>query len=152
MSTVSIKNIYLNKVPPDTRVAAKKELTEQHVANETEYRASIVSSIDDNEHPVTYILYTNPIFVSLPACRPTRENGIHEVHLRELPRFQNTWTVERLKDHTPDNFEDNEVMRRGRVQKYLHGRGVPRGGRMQLLGELAGRVLFALCGEQVRQG
>lgn len=111
VSTVSIKGIYLKKMPLEVKVAANKELTEQQVANETEYRASIVFNIDGNEHPVTYILYTNPVFVSLPACRTTGENGTHEVHLRELPRFRkNIWTVERLKDHTPDDFEDDEVM------------------------------------------
>ena len=37
------------------KVAANKELTKQQVANETEYRVSIVftGSIEDNEHPVT---------------------------------------------------------------------------------------------------
>ena len=111
LSTVSIKNIYLKKMPLEVGVAANKELTEQEVAKETEYRASIVFSIDDNKQPVTYVLYTNPVFVSLPACRPTGENGTHEVHLRELPRFQkDTWTVERLKDVTLDDFEDDGVM------------------------------------------
>ena len=111
VSTVSIKGIYLNKMPLEIKVAANKELTEQEIANTTEYRASIAFGIDDNEQPVTYVLYTNPVFVSLPACHPTGENGTHEVHLRELPRFQkNTWKVEMLKDHTPDDFEDDEVM------------------------------------------
>jgi len=114
VSTVSIKGIYLKKMALDVKVAAlsaNKGLTEQEEANETEYRASIVFSIDDNEDPVTYILYTNPVFVSLPACFPMGESGSHEVHLRELPRFQKSiWTVERLKDHTPDDIDDDEVM------------------------------------------
>ena len=74
-------------MPLEIKVDANKELTEQEIANTTEYRASIAFGIDDNEQPVTYVLYTNPVFVSLPACRPTGENGTHEVHLRELPRF-----------------------------------------------------------------
>ena len=56
------------------------------------------------------MLYTIPVFVTLPACRPIGGNGTHEVHPRVLPRFQNlknTWTVEMLKDHMPD---DDEVM------------------------------------------
>ena len=111
VSTISIKGIYLKKMPLEVKVATNKELTEQEVANTTEYRASIAFSIDDNEHPVTYVLYTNPVFVTLPACRPTGKNATHEVHLRELPRFQKTiWMVEMLKDHTPDDFEDDEVM------------------------------------------
>ena len=143
VSTISIKGIYLKKMPLEIKVAANKELTEQEVANEREYRASIVFSIDGrNEHPVTHVLYTNPVFVSLPACRPTGKNGA----LGELPRFlKNTWTVERLNDHTP-------LMQQGRVRKFLRGHGAPKGERMQLSGEVAGRVLFALCGEQVRQG
>lgn len=109
VSTVSIKGIHVKKMPLEVKVAANKELTVQQVANATEYRASIVF-INDDQHPVTYVLYTNPVFVSLPACRPTGGNGTHEVHLRELPRFQNIWTVERLKDHTPDDFKHDEVM------------------------------------------
>ena len=111
VSTVSIKGIYLKKMPLDVKVAANKELTEQEVAKTIECRASIAFNIDDNEQPVTYVLYTNPVFVTLPACRPTGENGTHEAHLRELPRFQkNIWTVDMLKDHTPADFEDDEVM------------------------------------------
>ena len=88
------------------KLATNKELTEQEAANTTEYRASINFSIDNDEHPVTYVLCTNPVFVTLSACRPMGGNGTHEVHLRELPRFQeNTWTVEMLKDHTPDDDE-----------------------------------------------
>ena len=94
-------------MPVEVKVATNKELTEQEVANTTEHRASIAFSIDDDENTVTFVLYMNPV---LPACRPMGENGTHEVHLRELPRFQkNTWTVEMLlvKDHMPD---DDEVM------------------------------------------
>ena len=95
-------------MPLEAKVATNKELTEQEAANTTEYRASINFSIDNDEHPVTYVLYTNPVFVTLPACRPMRGNGTHEVHLREFPRFQkDTWTVGMLKDHTPD---DDEIM------------------------------------------
>lgn len=93
-------------MPLEVKVATNKELTEQEAANTTEYRASINFSIDNDEHPVTYVLCTNPVFVTLSACRPMGGNGTHEVHLRELPRFQeNTWTVEMLKDHTPDDDE-----------------------------------------------
>jgi hypothetical protein len=47
VSTVSIKGIYLKKMALDVKVAAlsaNKGLTEEEVANETEYRASIVFS------------------------------------------------------------------------------------------------------------
>jgi hypothetical protein len=111
VSTVSIEGIYLKETSSKINVAVNKGLTEQQSAKATEYRASIVFIIDDNKQPMTCVLYTNPVFVTLPACRPTGGNGAHEVRLRELPRFQkNIWTVERLKDHTTDDFKDNEVM------------------------------------------
>ena len=159
VSTVSIKGIYFKKMPLEVKVAVNKELTEQQVKNETEYRASIVFSIDsdDNELPVTYILYTNPVFVSLPACRPTGKNGTHEVHLREFPRFQKiTWTVrlERLKDHTPNDFEDDEVMvnatRKG--VEFLARTWCAERGNNAVVRRTGRPCLFVLCEEQVRQG
>ena len=75
VSAVSIRGIYFKKMPVEVKVATNKELTEQEAANTTEYRASINFSIDNDEHPVTYVLYTNPLFVTLPACRPMGGNG-----------------------------------------------------------------------------
>ena len=88
---------------------ASKELSDKEVDNETQYRAKIVFKMDNNEDPITYTLYTNPVFVTLPPCEGG-PRGLHEVHLRELPVYQrNIWTIERLKDHTSEDADD-EVM------------------------------------------
>jgi hypothetical protein len=113
VSTVSIKSIYLREMALEVKVAAmgaNKELTEQQVANQTEYRASIVFSI------VTYVLYTNPVFVSVTQRGKTAEmKPICESF--HFSRDQNNiWTVERLKDHMPDDFEydyDHQCDREG---------------------------------------
>jgi hypothetical protein len=53
---------------------------------------------------------TNPVFVTLPPCYGRLE-GLHEVHLREMPKYQrNVWTIERLKDHTPEDVDDVMVI------------------------------------------
>jgi hypothetical protein len=112
VSTVIIKSIRLKKLPLEANIAAMSangELNEKQLAEEVEYRATIIFSIDNNEDPVSYTLYSNPLFVTLPPCHPGA-GGRHAIHLRELPRFQKlVWTVERLKDHTPEDF-DEDVM------------------------------------------
>lgn len=113
VSTCTIQSIRLKKLPLDVNVAARsanKELNEIEVDNVTQYRASIVFNMDNNEDPVTYTLYTNPVFVTPPSCH-TGPKGQHEVHVRELPRYQrNIWTVERLKDHKPEDFDDDVMV------------------------------------------
>ena len=110
VSTCSIQAIRLRKLPLDIDVVdrgASKELSEKEVDQEVQYWAEIVFNMDDNEDPITYTLYTNPVFVTLPPC----DGGRHEVHLREIPRYQkNIWTVERLKDHTAEGFDDVMVI------------------------------------------
>lgn len=112
VSTCSIQAIRLQKLPLDVKVAARrasKELSDKEVDNETQYRAKIVFKMDNNEDAITYTLYTNPVFVTLPPCGGG-PRGLHEVHLRELPVYQrNIWTIERLKDHTSEDADD-EVM------------------------------------------
>lgn len=107
--TCTIKSIRLKKLPSDINIAtqmASKGLSEEEVEAKTEYRASIVFSMDNNEDTVTYTLYTNPVFITPPPCH----SGPHEVHARELSRYQkDVWIVDRLKDHTPEDF-DNDVM------------------------------------------
>lgn len=111
LSTVSVQMIKLKKLPLDISVNKKKSLSkEDDVEQEAEFRASIVFQVDNNEAPVTYTLYTNPLFVTPPPCYGGPK-GPHEVHLRELKRFQKEpWTVERLKDHVPDDDEDGGIM------------------------------------------
>lgn len=71
--------------------------------NEAEYRASVAFSVDGRN--VTYGLYTNPIFVTLPTCY----GGPHTAHRRELKRFQPVaWEAERLKEHSPEDTDDSE--------------------------------------------
>src|SRR5208283_1636883 len=58
----------------------------------TEYQASITLEIDTV--PVTYTLYTNPLFIAATPCR----NGPHPVHRRELLGLNNVWDVQNLKN------------------------------------------------------
>jgi tetratricopeptide (TPR) repeat protein len=70
------------------------------------YRAQLTFTLDDNPtKPVTYKLYTNPVFVTPPPCHLGPRRASHEVHLRELHRYQerNIWTIERLKEHTAED-------------------------------------------------
>ena len=49
------------------------------------------------------------VFVTLPPCRPGPD-GMHKVHVRGLASYhKDIWTVERLKDHTPEDV-DGDVM------------------------------------------
>ncbi|KAJ7748394.1 prion-inhibition and propagation-domain-containing protein [Mycena metata] len=113
VSTVIIKAIRLKKLPLEVNIAAMSangELDEKRLADESEYRATIVFSIDNNEDPVSYTLYSNPVFVTLPPCH-LGPAGRHEIHLRELSHFQKrVWSVERLKDHTPEDFDQGVMI------------------------------------------
>ncbi|KAF2278700.1 uncharacterized protein EI97DRAFT_484287 [Westerdykella ornata] len=75
------------------------------------YRAQLVFKMDDSDSLIMYKLFTNPVFVTLPYCEPGPKGG-HEVHLRELHRYEEKkiWTVEGLKDHTPEDTEETDVM------------------------------------------
>jgi len=88
---------------------AHKDLSDKEVDNATEYCASLVFNIDNNEDAITYTLYTNAAFVTPPPCHSALKAG-HEVHIREFPIYQrNIWRVDRLKDHTPQDF-NKDVM------------------------------------------
>lgn len=108
--TCTIESIRLKKLPLDISIAtrqANRTLSEEEVEAKTEYRASIVFSLDNNEDIVTYTLYTNPVFVTPPPCH----SGPHSVHLRELSRYlKDVWMVEKLKDHTPEDFDDDVMI------------------------------------------
>lgn len=111
ISTCELQSIVLKKLPLEASLAqqaANGELSEEKLENETQYRASVVFKIDSKSEPITYQLYTNPVFVTLPPCRPGPKGVCHEVHMRELPRFQkNIWAIEQLKDHTPEDTDND---------------------------------------------
>ncbi|KIH89918.1 hypothetical protein SPBR_00098 [Sporothrix brasiliensis 5110] len=110
MSTCETTAIELKALPLEAEAAeraARGALADKDVLMETEYRASITFTIDNNQGPVTYRLYTNPVFVTPPPCR----DGPHPVHLRDLPSFQkNIWSAEQLKDHTGDDLGPDDVL------------------------------------------
>ncbi|KAH8193742.1 hypothetical protein TruAng_012090 [Truncatella angustata] len=83
----------------------------QNEENSNVYRAQLQFKIDDSDRLVLFNLYTNPLFISLPACG-LGPKGAHEAHLRELHRYEekNIWTVERIKDHTAEDSEGAEVL------------------------------------------
>jgi tetratricopeptide (TPR) repeat protein len=113
VSICSIEAIKLKKLPLDINIAARqanREMSEEDIDKETEYRASIVFKMDDNETSVTYTLYTNPVFITPPPCH-IEPNNCHEVHLREFPKYQqNIWTVDRLKDHTSEDVTEDVMV------------------------------------------
>lgn len=110
ISTCEITAIQLKQLALEITMAqraTKGKLKDLDLPRETQYRASVTFKIDNNQSSMTYKLFTNPIFVTLPPCR----SGPHPVHMRELPRFQkNIWLVEQLKDHTPDDVAPDDVM------------------------------------------
>ncbi|KAL2782763.1 hypothetical protein BJX66DRAFT_345547 [Aspergillus keveii] len=99
-----VKQICLEPLPlnPETAAkAARGELDASIIDAETEYLASIDFRLNDSPDIVTYTIATNPVFVSLKCCYP-EPKAAHEVHVRELPKYQtNIWTVEQLKHLTP---------------------------------------------------
>lgn len=112
-STCKVKAIQLKKLPLNisaaTRVGAGSSQGDE-ANTEAQYRASITLELDDNKAPVTFTLYTNPVFVTPPPCY-SGPKGPHEVHRRELPRYQKgIWTVEQLKDHTAHSDGKEDVM------------------------------------------
>ncbi|KXN81750.1 Small glutamine-rich tetratricopeptide repeat-containing protein 2 [Leucoagaricus sp. SymC.cos] len=106
VSTCQLKSIKLRKLPLDVKFAGSG-MSDLDV-EEIEYRASLEFTMDDNpSRPVTYKLLTNPVFVTPPPCRPGPK-GPHEVHMRELPRYQkNIWSVGQLKDHV--NWDESDA-------------------------------------------
>ncbi|KAH9204982.1 hypothetical protein DL95DRAFT_529055 [Leptodontidium sp. 2 PMI_412] len=81
-----------------------------------ECRACITFQRGKDSNPFSYRLFTNPIFVTLPVCRPPLGNdrwqGSHQVHERELSLFtERVWSVSELKSNSPEA----EVEGSGRV-------------------------------------
>jgi tetratricopeptide (TPR) repeat protein len=110
VGTCEIQAIRLKQLPLDTAVAGIRNRSAQQVQNETQYRASITFQIDNNNGPISYILYTNPVFVSLPPCFPGVK-GAHEVHARELARMQkNIVAVENLNQTVSADDPDDVLV------------------------------------------
>lgn len=79
ISTCEIKTIQLKQLALEigvSRQAAKGELGDLEVELHRQYRASITFTIDNNQSPVTYKLFTNPVFVTPPPCHQG-PNGPH---------------------------------------------------------------------------
>ncbi|KAK1828634.1 small glutamine-rich tetratricopeptide repeat-containing protein 2 [Podospora conica] len=111
ISTWTIASIDLTPLPRRTNLGLGADADADALineANETEYRASITFQRDDGTEPVTYKLYTNPVFVTVPPCRAPAGGGEHEVHMRELGAFRRVWEVERLKEHVEGEEEEGE--------------------------------------------
>lgn len=108
LTTVTIAAVRLKKLPLDSSIAAQlanKSISEEEARNSEKYRASIAFTFDNNTTTVTYTLYTNPVFVTPPACYPPA-GGTHHIHEREKHLFDlPVWTVDQLKNHTPDDDE-----------------------------------------------
>ncbi|KAJ3571326.1 hypothetical protein NP233_g3826 [Leucocoprinus birnbaumii] len=112
ISICHLKSIKLRKLPLDIKYADQAESGDMGalaIENETEYRASLEFTLDNNpSQPIIYKLLTNPVFVTPPPCYPGPK-GSHEVHMRELPRYQkNIWTIEQLKEHTREDEPSGE--------------------------------------------
>ncbi|KAF4462931.1 small glutamine-rich tetratricopeptide repeat-containing 2 [Fusarium albosuccineum] len=80
LKPVAVKSIRLKQISSRTSVNER----------DVEYRASIdfsfvVRKLVPLTRVITYTLFTNPIFVSLPPCHGGTRNG-HEVHVRELQK------------------------------------------------------------------
>ncbi|KAJ9660889.1 hypothetical protein H2201_006781, partial [Coniosporium apollinis] len=143
ISTCIIQSVRLKKLPLDANLAlqsANKELSDKEVENETQYRASIVFKMDNNEDSITYTLYTNLVFVTPPPCH-SGPKGLHEVHVRELPRYQrNTWTVAQLKGHTPEDFDDDVMVinATGKGEEVLARAWCSKGGKNAVIRRMGG--------------
>lgn len=72
-----------------------------------DYRASVVFQLDSDSSPITYVLYTTPLFVTLPPCQAhdNRQGaGLHKLHERQLPLVQGKpLSIEELKGYPPDD-------------------------------------------------
>ncbi|KAL1914536.1 uncharacterized protein VTP21DRAFT_8161 [Calcarisporiella thermophila] len=109
MTTCSLESIRVKELPLDVSLSANAStMSKAEIEDETEYRATVVFKID-NEPSIAYTLYTNPVFVTVPACNGPE--GKHQVHTRELPKFhRNIWNVEDLKNASADEYDNNGVL------------------------------------------
>ena len=107
LGTVKLESVRLKKLAPEALAQSRHGHSPASIDREDEFRASLVFSIDNNEAPISYTLYTNPIFVAAPPCY----SGPHKIHQREVKRFEmRHWEVARLKDHVPEDSEGEKLM------------------------------------------
>jgi hypothetical protein len=91
LDQIRLKEVIGERLPHDTR--------SQEPLNQ--YRASLDFSMDDGGQ-VTYTLYANPQFITIPVCKPEAA-VMHQVHTRELAKFmRNVITVRDLKEFEPE--------------------------------------------------
>ncbi|KAL3462784.1 hypothetical protein BJX64DRAFT_258587 [Aspergillus heterothallicus] len=112
VNSCEIREIRVKAFPHHPDVAARiatGEFDELDADNETEYLASIEFQLGDSSATVTYTLHTNPVFVALKPCFPGRD-GAHPVHARDLGKYKNIWTVDKLKDYTLDGWKPDDVL------------------------------------------
>ncbi|EFQ99010.1 hypothetical protein MGYG_02021 [Nannizzia gypsea CBS 118893] len=104
-SVICMKSINLEPLHPEDMGQGIVEHT--GYCKNLEYQASITFETDDSL--LTYTLLTNPIFISLPACKLVPHGEQHQVHFRELHRFsrQHVYNVTRLKGYTSTFSEDD---------------------------------------------
>lgn len=109
MTTCTLESIRVKDLPLSRELDAKRnKMTADEIEEYTEYRASITFKLDE-KLSTTYILYTNPIFITAPACKTA--NGGHRVHKRELSKYQrNIWNVADLKDAKALELDKNGVI------------------------------------------
>jgi tetratricopeptide (TPR) repeat protein len=103
--TCEVQEVQLRRLPPDSNG--------NDADKRSEYRASVVFRLDSSPTPITYVLYTNPLFVTLPPCqtKDLRQNaGWHDFHKRQLPLYQGkVWSVGELKDYVPEDEHGGHV-------------------------------------------
>jgi hypothetical protein len=81
------KSLRLQEIPSDIALSGN----EPAAAQLKEYRATVDISIAGEL--VTYTLYSNPCFITAPHCI----DGPHSIHVKDLPRLENTVNVGDLK-------------------------------------------------------
>ncbi|KAK2879376.1 hypothetical protein FQN49_000943 [Arthroderma sp. PD_2] len=104
VSTVTMKSIVLTTLPFETDVATQPGISEfgnQDACYQPEYRASIAFEINSSPDPVIYTLYTNPVFIMPPDCKPGPVGAQHQAHPRELHCFsrQHDYNVTKSKGY-----------------------------------------------------
>jgi hypothetical protein len=105
VSTCTIQSIRLKKLPPDVNLAAQRAKKE----------------ISDEEYEVPCQHCTTMRILSYTHCTQTQSLS-HRLHvvpakrarmksISEGSRYQkNIWTVDRLKDHTPEDLDDDVMI------------------------------------------
>ncbi|KAN0076128.1 hypothetical protein V8E54_006270 [Elaphomyces granulatus] len=98
-----------------TKIQLKRDLSAKDGPDaKVVYRAQLIFTLDGNPaEPIMYKLHTNLVFVTPPPCHQGPRGPHHEVHLRELHRYQerSMWTPEQLKEHMDeDDPERSDVM------------------------------------------